>query len=313
MRAMKIPSCFPTGWRRALCAAAIVLSGLSTHLATASEATFGKPSQSIAAAAGMEPLPDYLRDRGTGIPTSLFGSFIAEDEVWVYLFYEYVLEDRFEYNPDDFGYEPDEDFLGKGHLHQALVFLGWGITDSLMLELEMSAYDHQTVERSDRDHGTGPRDLVESGLGTVEGQLRYRIMKETETWPDLYTFIGWELPFQRTKHFIGASEWELFWGLGLVKGFKWGTINLYCNPFVWLPESEEESFGSVGFDYIKRLGEHWRLVLAAESSGGIQDWSAIGEVQYHVNDRLYFKFNCGFGLTEDEPVIAPEVGVMFRF
>jgi hypothetical protein len=41
--------------------------------------------------------------------------------------------------------------------------------------------------------------------------------------------------------------------------------------------------------------------------------SLIGEAQWFISRRTFFKFNCGFGLTEKAPDIAPEIGIMFSF
>lgn len=39
-----------------------------------------------------EDLPFYLKDRGTGIPTSMFGTYVRKEEVLVYPFYEYYYD-----------------------------------------------------------------------------------------------------------------------------------------------------------------------------------------------------------------------------
>jgi hypothetical protein len=35
------------------------------------------------------PRPTYLEDRGTGIPTSMFGTYVRRGELLVYPFFEY--------------------------------------------------------------------------------------------------------------------------------------------------------------------------------------------------------------------------------
>jgi len=39
----------------------------------------------------------------------------------------------------------------------------------------------------------------------------------------------------------------------------------------------------------------------------------IGEAQWFFSRVAVLKLNCGFGVTEKAPDIAPEVGVLFRF
>jgi len=43
----------------------------------------------------------YLKDRGTGIPTSMFGTYINKKEVIIYPFYEYYYDDNAEYSPEE--------------------------------------------------------------------------------------------------------------------------------------------------------------------------------------------------------------------
>ena len=38
-----------------------------------------------------EEIPVYLIDRGTGIPMSIFGTYVRDGELLVYPFYEYYL------------------------------------------------------------------------------------------------------------------------------------------------------------------------------------------------------------------------------
>jgi hypothetical protein len=47
--------------------------------------------------------------------------------------------------------------------------------------------------------------------------------------------------------------------------------------------------------------------------GESDEISLIGEAQWFFSRRGFLKLNCGFGLTEKAPDIAPEVGVVFRF
>ena len=54
-----------------------------------------------------EPGFDFLRDRGGGIPSSLFGTYLEKKDLVVYPFVEYYSE-RNEYNPKDLGFDLDE-------------------------------------------------------------------------------------------------------------------------------------------------------------------------------------------------------------
>ena len=53
----------------------------------------------------------YLADRGTGIPTSMFGDYVRAGEFNVYPFYEYTSGNP-EYKPAELGFGLDQDFRG---------------------------------------------------------------------------------------------------------------------------------------------------------------------------------------------------------
>src|SRR4030065_1864793 len=79
-------------------------------------------------------LPAYLSDRGDGIPTSLFGTYIREKEFLFYPFYEYTRTPNFEYEPTELGFTGNKEFEG-GKLveREALVFFAYAFTDSLAI------------------------------------------------------------------------------------------------------------------------------------------------------------------------------------
>src|SRR4030095_2753557 len=54
---------------------------------------------------------DRRADRGEGIPTSLFGTYIAGGDVLVYPFYEYTKTSAFEYKASEFGLPGEADFF----------------------------------------------------------------------------------------------------------------------------------------------------------------------------------------------------------
>lgn len=55
------------------------------------------------ARAADEDLAGYLADRGPGMPTSLFGTYVEKGQWLVYPFYEYTKSSAFEYKPSELG------------------------------------------------------------------------------------------------------------------------------------------------------------------------------------------------------------------
>ena len=71
-----------------------------------------------------------------------------------------------------------------------------------------------------------PHELKESGLGDVEGQLRWRFRRETERRPEFFTYFETVFPFQKSKRLIGTQSFELKLGVGAMRGGPSGTWTL---------------------------------------------------------------------------------------
>ncbi len=255
-------------------------------------------------------LPYYLQDRGRGIATSLFGTYVEKGELLVYPFYEYTKTTAFEYKPNELGYVGSLDYLGTTVEHEYLLFFSYGITDRVMIELEGAVHTRATFDKAADDPSVVPLRIEESGLGDVETQIRWRWSEETEHRPEMFSYFEVVFPFQKDRTLIGTSDWEGALGFGVIRGFHWGTIT----GRVALAYDGEDNSGELGeyaFEYLKRVSPQWRFVATLE--GESDELSAIGEAQWHFADWAFLKLNCGFGLSEKAPDIAPEVGVLFRF
>ena len=59
-----------------------------------------------------EDMPPHLRDRGEGVPSSMFGTYVTKGQILVYPFFEYYHDTDMEYSPDEFGYSQVHDYRG---------------------------------------------------------------------------------------------------------------------------------------------------------------------------------------------------------
>ena len=257
-----------------------------------------------------DPLPPYLADRGEGIPTSLFGTYVGKGEFIVYPFYEYTKTTAFEYKASELGFVGETDFLGQTVEQEYLVFLGYGFTKRLAVELEMALYATTTFDKAAGDPSGVPAQMKESGLGDVDMQLRWRWSDETERRPEMFSFFELTPPLQKSKVLIGTQDWEAALGFGVVRGYRWGTITGRA-AIAWDGADSKLDMGEYAFEYLKRVSPGWRLVATLE--GETDEVSLIGEAQWFFSRVGVLKLNCGFGLTQKAPDIAPEVGVLFRF
>ncbi len=155
----------------------------------------------------------------------MFGTYMEKNDFIIYPFYEFYYDKNAEYKPADLGYTSENDYRGKYIAHEGILYLGYGISDWLMIEGE-AAIITATQHKGDQDLSDFPASFSEQGLGDVEGQLRWRYWKETISTPELFSYFETVLPLNKNSKLIGTSEWEFKFGSGLIKGFSWGTLSV---------------------------------------------------------------------------------------
>lgn len=252
-------------------------------------------------------LPLYLQDRGPGTPTSMFATYIQQGELLVYPFFEYYLDDNAEYAPNEFGFGLDEDYRGKFRASEYLIFLGYGLTDRIVLEIE-AAYIDASLGKAVDDPTTMPDKIEESGLGDVQTQIDFMWKKESEKSPGLFSYFEVVYPHNKDKDLIGTGDWEFKAGTGMIRGFKWGTLTARAAA-EYSREEEKLELGELAVEYVKRVSNQWRLYAGVE--GNQDEIELITEAQWHITDRIFFKFNNAFGITSKATDWGPEVGIMF--
>ena len=254
--------------------------------------------------------PPYLGDRGTGIPTSMFGIYVRKGEFLVYPFYEYYYDHNAEYKPEELGYGLDEDFRGKSTAHEGLIFLGYGITDWLSVEMEAAVISAK-LETDPNDPTDVPATIEESGTGDVEGQIRARLWRESANNPEIFTYFEAVSPQQKDKVLIGTPDWELKLGAGVIRGFAWGTMTARF-AVEYSVEDDVLDPGEYAIEYLRRVSPEWRLYFGLE--GAQDEVSLVPEAQWHVKpDEIIVKLNSAFGVTSKAGDWTPEVGVLFAF
>lgn len=274
------------------CAAATVLVLLGCGTALARQAS---------------PAP-WLDDRGPGLPTSMFGTFITRGELIVYPFFEAYFDDDYEYKPEELGAVGDVDYRGRYRAREGLLLVAYGVTDRLAVEFEIAGIA-ATLDKSPHDPSTLPARIEESGLGDVEGQVRWRWNRENATRPEVFSYTEFVMPHAADKPLTGTDGVEIKFGTGLVRGFSWGTLMARAAIEYASGSSSAFDTGEYAIEYVRRLGRRWRIYAGLE---GTQDeLSAIGELQWHVTPQVMIKANSGFGLTSKATDVAPEIGILF--
>lgn len=254
--------------------------------------------------------PPYRQDRGPGVATSMFGTYVRGGELLVYPFVEHYRDRNYEYKPAEFGLVGDTDVRGRYRASEALFFLAYGLADDLAVEIE-GAVIRASLEKAAADRSALPAKVSESGIGDIEGQLRWRWKRETATGPEAFSYFEAVSPRNADKLLIGTSGWELKLGTGVSRGYRWGTLTARAAVEYATSSSSRWDLGEYAVEYLRRLSPRWRIYAGVE---GTQDEvSAIGELQWFVRPNVFVKVNSGVGLTSKATDWAPEIGVVFAF
>jgi hypothetical protein len=255
--------------------------------------------------------PSFLADRGTGIATSMFATYVRPGELLLYPFFEHYRDGNFEYKPSEFGATgagADTDYRGRFRADEVLLFVAYGISDRLAVEAE-AALERATFEKAPGDPTALASRVHESGLGDVEGQVRWRWRRETASRPEVFSFAEAVAPHHRDRPLIGTSGVELKFGTGVTRGFRWGTMTGRAGVEYAASSSSRFDLGEYALEYVKRLSPRWRVYGGVE---GAQDQlSLVAEVQWHLRPNVFVRLNNGFGVTSKATDWAPEVGMVF--
>lgn len=255
-------------------------------------------------------LPYYLQDRGTGIPTSMFSTFIKKNELILYPYYEVYFDKHRMYKPSDLGFADDNEYQSpKFRGHEGLFFVAYGITEGFALQYEATVVT-ETIYKAKNDHSTMPSKFNEGGLGSMEFQLRYRLQKESIKKPEIFGYNEIILPLQKNRKLIGTQHLELSQGIGFIKGFKWGTMTVRASSIYDGGEKKISVF-EYGLEYMKQVSRLLRVSGILEGSTG--DFTFVADFQFHVTPYLYIRLNNAFGITRNASDHAPEVGFLFHF
>lgn len=279
-------------WRT--CILALVLSGVTN--ASAQDQQQDQQNQ-----------VDRLRDRGEGVPVSIFGTYVRAGELLVYPFFEYYRDHDYEYEAGELGYTGTTEHRGRYRGREGLIFLAYGISENVAVEFEVATIA-ASLQKSMKDVSALPARLEQSGLGDVEGQLRWRWKKETDSRPEFFSYFETVAPIQRSKLLIGTPEWEFKFGTGMTRGLSWGTISLRAAVANVGGTFEP---GEYAFEYLRRLSKRLRVFGAIE--GSEDEVEFISEFQVFLTPNVYLKLNNALGVTPKAPDWAPEIGVMFSF
>jgi len=256
-------------------------------------------------AAGAQGDGSFLRDRRAGIRTSIFATYVRSGELLVHPFFEAYRDKDKAYTPSEFGFAGSTEFTGKYRASEGLLFIAYGINDRVALEIEAAAID-ATLEKSPSDGSAMPSKVQESGPGDMQVQFDFRLLHETEKRPEVFAFFETVFPSNTSKPLIGTPDFEYKAGGGLIRGTSVGTFT--TRAAIQYVDGAVEA-GEWAVEYLRRFSPRWRMYAGVEGTQG--EVELIGELQWQPRPRIFFRFNCGYGLTASATDLAPDVGIVF--
>lgn len=253
-----------------------------------------------------------LRDRGPGVPASIFGTYIRHGELVVYPFFEYTHDANREYQPVEFGVGPDVDFRGRFRGTSSQLFVGYGVTDWLAVELE-GAYVTARLDKSASDSFATPSRTRQSGLTDLEAQLRARLLRETSGRPEIFGFVELVARSQRGQVLIEEPDFDAKPGIGLVRGFGFGTMTIRIAAEYNHAEHKPD-LGEFAIEYLRRVTAAGHLYFAVEGGegGALDEWDFISGVRWRLGERVDFKLDNALGISSKATDWAPQFGLMFH-
>ena len=265
------------------------------------------------AAAQEISLPSYLKDRDGGIHTSLFGSYVRRGEWLVYPFFEYARDHNREYQPQELGTGPDVNFRGRFRGTAGQLFLAYGLSDRIAVELE-AAVVSQTLDKSAIDTFATPARIDESGIADIEAQLRARLMTESEHRPEIFGFVEVTFPSHTRQVLIADPDLDFKPGLGVTRGFSWGTMTARVAG-EYNRDGKNLDFGEVAVEYLKQVAAPVHLYLAVEGGEGgtMDEWDFISGIRWRLGDHLSLKVDNAVGISSKATDWSPQFGVLFSF
>lgn len=137
------------------------------------------------------PPVDRTRDRGEGVPLSMFGTYLNAGELIVYPFFEYYPDNNYEYEAGELGFVGTTELRGRFRAKEGLFLIAYGLSENVALEFEAAGIS-ASLEKSPLEHGprrrgratTGRRSggLYGAALSTTAfGRLPYRVLIARES------------------------------------------------------------------------------------------------------------------------------------
>lgn len=249
----------------------------------------------------------YLADRGIGVASSMFGTYIRKHDLIVYPYWEYYRDNNREYKPAELGYTLDQDFRGRYRESEYLFFLAYGLTDNFAVQTEIAGAS-ASLDKAATDPSSQPSRVENSGLTSFETQARWRWKGESERRPEVWGYLDVVYPINKDAKIIGSDGFDVEWGTALTRGFSWGTLTARASLFYESASSTHFGLGEYGIEWLKHVNPKLRVFGAV--NGHADEVTAITELQLHFSPKVFLRLNQEIGLTSRANDWEPQIGLL---
>jgi hypothetical protein len=259
------------------------------------------------------PLPQHLRDRGLGLPTSLPGTYVERGQLLLFPYVAYTRDANMEYQPSALGYgSQTDDYRGEYWSTQAQFFLAYGVTDWLALEVETSRI-HARFDKAPSDTSAVPARIDETGLADFEAQLRVRVARERGSRPEVFASLEIIPPQQQGKTLIREAPLDVKGGIGIIRGYRWGTLT-FRTTVEYNHDDQAWDLGETSLEYLKQVSSAARLLVAIEGGegGAPDDYALVTGLRWRLRPGLFLKFDNALGLQSKATDLESQVGLLFE-
>ena len=264
-------------------------------------------------AAQQDTLQPPLRDRGPGVRTSEFQTYIQRGQLFVIPSASYVKDHNLEYSSlnEGSGIGQQNDLTGSFHSGSAQLLLAYGVTEWLAFEVEASYLDAH-FDRSPQDT-TGTQPINESGLGDFAVQARMRFLRERGSRPEIWGSLEFIPAANQDKLLIGDAPSDLKGEIGFTRGYQFGTMT-FKTTIEWNHVDQHWDLGETSIEYLRRLSTNWRLMAALEGgeTGAPDEFVFVTSLQWRASRHAVVGLANSFGFMEKSTDWEPQVGIRFE-
>jgi len=248
---------------------------------------------------------------GRGIRTSMFETFVGKHQLLVFPIAASSRDHNFEYQPASLGYGLQEDFRGRFSSREAQLFLAYGVTDWLAIELETSDI-RAHFDKSSSDTSATPATITESGIADYAAQVRLRLGQERGRRPEIFAAVEVNPPVSWRKVLIGDAQWDVKGEIGATRAYHWGTMT-FRTTVEYNRGDTHWDLGETSLEYLRPVSRAWRLFLAIEGgeNGAPDEWTLVSAAGWRVRDGLYLKFANALGVFSKSTDWEPQIGVLW--